>query len=58
MICPLSTVVGKGTWGEEEGIETLYNLSLTAASFVNNPLNFQRVQVAWMLAYAFCALSW
>lgn len=42
----MSTVVGKGTWGHEEGIEALYKLSPIGTGFVNNPLNYQRVQVS------------
>lgn len=45
MVGPLSTVRGLGTWGRTEGLEVLYGLSPAAGAFVNNPLNYQRVQV-------------
>lgn len=45
LVCPLSTVAGLGSWGRFEGIEVLFGLSLPARQFVQNPLNFRRVQV-------------
>lgn len=35
---------GKGYWGDSEGIEKLFALPAAAAAFVQNPLNFGRVQ--------------
>lgn len=45
LVCPLSTVAGLGSWGSVEGIEVLFGLSPPARQFVQNPLNFRRVQV-------------
>lgn len=39
-----SQVRGKGHWGVIEGIENLFALPPAAAAFVQNPLNFGRVQ--------------
>lgn len=44
MVCPLSTVAGKGHWGEVEGIEVIFNLTAAAGAFVSKPLNYQKVQ--------------
>lgn len=35
---------GKGYWGNIEGIENVFALPSVAAAFVQNPLNFGRVQ--------------
>jgi hypothetical protein len=45
MVTPLSTRLGKGTWGQWEGAEVYFNLSQAAGAFVSNALNYQRVQV-------------
>lgn len=44
-MAPLSTEKGKGYWGAVEGAEPLYNLTPTAAAFVQHPLKYRRVQV-------------
>lgn len=44
-MAPLSTVIGKGYWGTWEGAEHLFNLSEVAQAFVQQPLNYQKVQV-------------
>lgn len=45
LVAPLSTLLGKGTWGRFEGVEPLFNLSAAAAAFVQHPLKYRRVQV-------------
>ena len=45
LVTPQSTVKGKGYWGEVEGLEVQLHLNASGDDFVNNPLNFRRVQV-------------
>lgn len=45
LVTPQSTVKGKGYWGEVEGLEVQLRLNASGDDFVNNPLNFRRVQV-------------
>lgn len=45
LVTPQSTVRSKGFWGPVEGLELLLNLTAAGSAFVNNPLNFRRVQV-------------
>lgn len=56
--CCALQVKGKGYWGKEEGIENMYSLPDAASAFVQNPYNYERVQVqlsphpyAWLLLY-------
>lgn len=46
LVAPLTTVLGKGTWGRYEGAEVLFDLNAAARRFVQQPLNYKRVQDA------------
>ena len=35
---------GKGFWGKWEGMETLFKLKIAARTFIQNPINYLRVQ--------------
>lgn len=57
MVAPLSTRLGKGTWGAVEGAEPLFNLTTAAAAFVQHPLKFRRVQVQSPLLLTNCIIK-
>ena len=40
----LLQVRGKGHWGKWEGMENIFKLRRAAGAFVQNPLNYDRVQ--------------
>ncbi len=47
LVSPMSTIKGKGHWGEVEGLEKVMWLRGAARAFVNDAHNYRRVQVAF-----------
>lgn len=54
---PMSTIKGKGHWGQAEGLEKVMWLRGAARAFVNDAHNYRRVQVALGLGFRVCPWS-
>ncbi len=52
MVVPMSTIWGKGWWGEIESMEVLHNLTEAERDWVHAPKNYQAVQERLLALHA------